>query len=217
MNLREFWAAEAAKLRNTSYLSISNESDEILDDSYQGEPINEETQKLVKLYNNESEAYKFMWAETASTELERYAWITNIGVLVMPLEGYTADNQYFKTIKNGATQAAYVLPILYPKHTTVKGCFVKYQNKWIKVIASMHTHPAFSGQNVVSGEDERFMNNTKVLLLVLTSDKVLGMLPDGKTYARFETDERTMLFKGQMQIKRDLEQIKKIIKQRTNS
>jgi hypothetical protein len=217
MNLREFWAAEAAKLRDTSHLAVSSESDETFDDPNQGEPINAETQKLVKLYSNESEAYKFIWADTAATMLERYAWITNIGVLVMPLEGYTADNQYFKTIKNGSTQAAYVLPILYPKHTTAKGCFVKYQNKWIKVIASMHTHPAFPGQNAVSGEDEWFMNKTKVLLLVLTSDRVLGMLPNGKTYARFETDKRTMLLKGQMQIKRDLEQITKIIQQRTNS
>jgi hypothetical protein len=149
MNLREFWAAEAAKLRDTSYLAISTDSDELLDDPNQG--------------------------------------------------------------------AAYVLPILYSRHTTTKRCFVRYQHKWIKVIASMHTHPAFLGQNVVSGEDELFMYKTKVLLLVLTSDKLLAMLPNSKTYARFERDERKMLLNGSMQIKRDLEQITKIIKQRTES
>lgn len=79
---------------------------------------------------NEADAYKFMWGNSfrdGKSYLENFGWITTKGVLVLPhTKNSKVDESDWSVL---------------PTKKINNNWHVQYNGQWIKVLASIHTHP----------------------------------------------------------------------------
>lgn len=92
------------------------------------------------LYPNETKAYNYMWNNSfrkGEVWRENFAWLTDKGVLVLPTTSNTSSSS-----------DAWIL-----KTKQVKGqWYVQYNDSWLKITGSVHTHPNGLFQSYSDGD-----------------------------------------------------------------
>ena len=116
--------------RNQSGEENLDENEVVSDNSEQAgnnqQVGSQKQEKRGVLYNNENKAYQYLWNNSVKTGLEHGAFITNMGVLVLPIvnnEHKATDFFVLPTRKNDGNYQ------------------VLHNGQWLNILATVHTHP----------------------------------------------------------------------------
>lgn len=120
------------------------------------------------LYDNETNAYNFMWKTSLKDEKEVYGWLTNKGVLVLPHGKNTKDN--------GKTDA-------YKVYQRNGKYYLIHNGQVMRIIGSVHTHPGGKFQSYSDGDLDLLMTYSSMPHFTLGTKEVWGSRykfnPDG--------------------------------------
>ncbi|MBX7227554.1 MAG: hypothetical protein K1X55_16080 [Chitinophagales bacterium] len=175
-----------------------------------GAKTNITTQEQVKLFTNEKDAYNYLWDNTFSNDnglhcnnsvKENFALVVDKGVLVYPTFGKNTDGNDF--VNNPSSSNPYVLSLKKENNSL----YVFYNNQWLKVKASIHTHPNIDETSVEShsGSDMAFTNYTNVPSFIISPNTIYGMVPNNAySYPLFD---RNYLLEGNISLIHQLDYI----------
>ncbi len=147
----------------------------------------------VLFFKNEKEAYKYMLNNTvndieeggeSTRPIENFAYVTKAGVYVLPTAGVDIDGNNYRNYANNAEWRVLDYRI------DENGMLIKYNGKWVNVLASVHTHPIIPmGVPSHSSADIAWVNNNKTFGVVLSlNGQTYGMIPGSSESINFASN-----------------------------
>ncbi|MBX7227801.1 MAG: hypothetical protein K1X55_17330 [Chitinophagales bacterium] len=168
------------------------------------------TQNASLFFNNQAEGYSFLWNNSFNNEMhkgnavENFGFILSNGILILPTKGTDINGTYYENNYLCAEHS------IFPSRNINGSYEIYYQEKWVKVLATIHTHPGpsigdiYCEKNFSEGDFYLTDNLFKVPGFVLIEDKIYFYLPNTNSQSVILESSLNELLNGSFNLIKEL-------------